>query len=166
MSADDRMVLSNFTMEIATALTTGAIGAVVIYGAMEHSIGWGDAGPEPGYFPFWIGLIIVAASLAVLVQTLVQRVGAGETFLTAEQSRRVASFALPVVLFVPVALYLGLYVATAIYLLATTTLQGKFPLVKAVAIAVAAPIAMFVVFERWFQTPLLKGPLEAALGLY
>jgi hypothetical protein len=166
MSADDRMVLSNFTMEIATSLATAAIGGVVIYGAMEHSIGWGDAGPEAGYFPFWIGLIVMAASFAVLVQTVVQKVGAGETFLTREQSLRVASFAVPVVLFVPVSLYLGLYVATAIYLLATTTLQGKFPLVKAVPIAIAAPVVMFVVFERWFQTPLLKGPLEAALGLY
>lgn len=166
MSADGRMVLSNFTMEIATAIATAAIGGVVIYGAMEHSIGWGDAGPEPGYFPFWIGLIVVAASLAVLVQTVVQRVGAAEVFLTREQFGRVATFAVPVVLFVPVSLYLGLYVATAIYLLVTTTVQGKFPLVKAVPIAVIAPVVMFVVFERWFQTPLLKGPLEAALGLY
>lgn len=166
MSAQDRTIVSRFTMEVATALGAAAIGAVVIYGATEHSIGWGDAGPEPGYVPFWLGLIIMGASLAVLVQTLIQRVGVGETFITREQGLRIAAFSIPVVLFVPVALVLGLYVATAIYLLATTTLQGRFPLIKAVPIAIAAPVVMFVLFERWFQTPLLKGPLEAALGLY
>lgn len=166
MSAEDRTIVSRFTMEVATALGAAAIGALVIYGANEHSIGWGDAGPEPGYVPFWLGLIIVGASLAVLVQTLVQRVGVGDSFMTREQGKRIAAFAIPVALFVPVSLYLGLYVATAIYLLATTTLQGKFPLVKAIPIAIGAPVFMFVLFERWFQTPLLKGPLEAALGLY
>jgi hypothetical protein len=31
-------------------------------------------------------------------------------------------------------------------------------------VAVGLPVALFVMFEVWFKTPLPKGPLEALLG--
>lgn len=55
-------LLSRFTMEVATALFTGLLGSIVCYGSLEFGTGWGDAGPEPGYFPFYVGLIIILAS--------------------------------------------------------------------------------------------------------
>lgn len=163
---EDATLVSRFTMEVATAVATAALGATTMIGASEHSIGWGDAGPEPGYFPFWIGLIVVVASIGAMVQAFVRHRGTGEVFLTRVQGCRLAAFVIPVFLFVPIALFLGLYVTTAIYLLAKMTLQGRYSIRRALPIAVGAPVFLFIVFERWFQVPLLKGPLEAMLGFY
>ena len=86
----ERALVSRTTMEIATALATGAVGAAVMWGAVEHEIGWGDAGPAAGYFPFRIGALIVLGSLANLVLAVMRGAGRGASFLTrrAGQARR------------------------------------------------------------------------------
>lgn len=157
--------ISRFSAEIATALGTGALGAAVAGGASEHGVRWGDAGPEPGMFPFAVGLIIIAASVGNLVQAVRTR-RAGRLFLDGLQARRIASFFLPIVAFVVVAIWLGLYVATALYLAAVMRLQGGYNLLVAIATGIATAAFFFVVLEVWFKVALLKGPLEAALGLH
>src|SRR5690349_4633945 len=117
-------MISRFSAEVATALATLGLGAAAVVGSLEYGIGWGDAGPEPGTFPFYIGLLVMAASLGTLGQTLVGRSALQAVFLDRDQARRVVSFFGPVVLFVPVSIVLGLYVATALYLTLVMWLQG------------------------------------------
>lgn len=159
-------MISRFSAEIATATLTAGLGLVAVVGALEFGIGWGDAGPEPGAFPFYIGLLVLAASLVNLVQATVGREGLRSTFLDHEQAKRVVSFFVPMVIFVVVARLLGLYVASALYLTCVMWLQGGYRLLVSAASGVAAAIAFYLVLEIAFQVPLLKGPLEAALGLY
>ena len=52
MSDRSSTLVSRSAMEMAFALLTMAFGATVISGALEFSIGWGEIGPEAGYFPF------------------------------------------------------------------------------------------------------------------
>lgn len=158
-------MISRFTAEIATAAITAALGLTIVIGALEYGVGWGSAGPEPGAFPFYIGVLIVLASLAVAGQAVAQRHNLAEHFLDGERARRVAAFFLPIVLFVPVAILLGLYVATAIYLFIVMIWQGRYHPLMALAVSVGVAAFFYVVLERGFQVPLLKGPLEAALGL-
>ena len=53
--------LPRFVMEAGVALLTGAFGIAVCYGSIEAGAGWTDMGPDAGYFPFYIGLLIVFA---------------------------------------------------------------------------------------------------------
>jgi hypothetical protein len=154
-------------MEVATALFTGLLGAIICYGSFEFGTGWGDAGPEPGYFPFYVGSIIVVASAFNLGAACVryQRARA-ETFLSVEQGRRVFSFFGPMFLFVLVSSFLGIYVGMILYLFGVMVHQGGYRLPKAAAISVLTAGVNYLLFEVWFQVPLLKGPLEAFLGLY
>ena len=39
-------------------------------GSLRVGIGWADEGPRSGYFPFYIGLLIVAGSLVNFVRAL------------------------------------------------------------------------------------------------
>jgi hypothetical protein len=87
-------------------------------------------------------------------------------FFDREQALRVVAFFVPIVLFVVASLTLGIYVATALYLMLTMWLQGGYRLPISAASGVAASVFFFVVLEYFFQVPLLKGPLEAAIGLY
>ena len=162
----ERALVSRWTMEIATALATGAVGAAVMWGAVEHDIGWGDAGPAAGYFPFRIGALIVLGSLANLVLAFMRHRRDGAVFLTREQGQRVLSFALPLLAFVIISLWLGLYVGAVLYLFFTMVFQGGYRPVVALAVALATAVVMRLVFPMWFKVPLLTGPLEAMLGLY
>jgi hypothetical protein len=159
-------MISRFQAEIATALMTAGLGLTAVAGALEFGVRWGSAGPEPGAFPFYIGLLVVAASIGTLFQAATGRQALQSVFLDREQAKRLASFFIPILFFVPIALLLGLYVATALYLTFVMRAQGGYKLIVAAASGLAAAIIFYVVLEIAFQVPLLKGPLEAALGLY
>jgi hypothetical protein len=162
----ERALVSRKAMEAATALATAAVGAAVIWGAVEHDIGWDDSGPGAGYFPFRIGLLIVLASLANLTLALWRGRTEPSAFLTREQFVRVLSFGLPIVAFVAVSIFLGLYVATVLYLFGVMVFQGGYRPLVALAFGVAVAVVMRLVFPMWFKVPLLTGPLEAWLRLY
>lgn len=51
------------TMEIVVALLLLTAGAVVIGDSMRLGFGWEADVPEPGYFPFYIALAMMGASL-------------------------------------------------------------------------------------------------------
>jgi hypothetical protein len=159
-------MINRFSAEIATATLSAGLGLTAVIGALEFGIGWGDAGPEPGAFPFYIGLLVVAASAGNFIQTIAHRHGLQTVFLDREQAVRVASFFIPMIAFVVIARLLGLYVAAALYLTFVMRVQGKYRLITSAASGVGAAVLFYLVLEVGFQVPLLKGPLEAALGLY
>ena len=167
MEQESTPFISRFAVESAFALLTLAFGALIIKGALEFSIGWGDIGPEAGYFPFRVGTLIVLASLVNLVRAILRRKElAAEVFLTREQTRHVVAFAVPVIALVGVAVGVGIYVATALYLLFTVGLVARHRSWLTIAISLGTPIVLFLLFEYVFLTPLLKGPLEHWLGWY
>ncbi len=167
MQKESAPFVSRLTVEAAFALATCAFGALIIKGALEFSIGWGDIGPEAGYFPFRVGILIILASLINLAWALIRRKAlAADIFLKSEQTRNVAAFAIPVVVLVGVTVVLGLYVAMALYLLYTVGWVGRHRLWVTVAVAVGTPVILFVLFEYIFLTPILKGPLEHWFGWY
>lgn len=149
--------------EAAAGLATAGLGGAIVVGALEYGVGWSAGGPEAGTFPFYVGLIIVAASLGNVVQA--RRHGSAP-FLDAAQLRRVAAFVVPMVLFVAAALVLGLYVATALYVGGVMRIQGGYRWRVAVPVALGTALFFHVVLEVWFKVPLLKGPLEPLLGLH
>ena len=160
------MFLSRFTMEVLTALLTGMLGGLVCHGSFEFGTGWGDAGPEPGYFPFYVGSLIVVASAVNLVAACVRhRRDLAEEFLSAEQGRRILSFFGPMFLFVLACSWLGFYAAMILYLFGVMVFQGGYRVPRAALVSLATAVVNYLLFEIWFQVPLLKGPLEAALGL-
>jgi hypothetical protein len=167
MKQETNPFVSYFAIEAAFALFTCTFGALIIKGALEFNTGWGDIGPEAGYFPFRVGIMIVLASLVNLVWAFIRRKTlAADTFLTSKQTRNVAAFAIPVIALVGVTIGLGLYVAMALYLLFTVGFVGRHRMWVTIAVAVATPVILFVLFEYVFLTPLLKGPLEHWLGWY
>lgn len=163
----DAPLISRLAAEVLLGLVFLGFGAAVLSGALEHEIGWGSGGPQAGYFPFWLGLLIVLGSLVVLAQAVAARGTLRyDVFLTRGAAANVAAFGVPMVLLVPLTLAVGLYVAMALYLVAVLRWRRAHGIGTALAIAAAAPIFCFVVFEQWFQVPLPKGPLEEWLGIH
>ena len=60
--------------------------------------------------------------------------------------------------------FVGLYVASALYMGFYMRWVGRHSWVTVVLIALGVPIGSFLVFEKWFLVPMPKGPLEQWLG--
>ena len=166
MRTTSGVLLTRLTMEIATAVVTALIGAIVCYGSLEFGIGWGDAGPQPGYFPFYVGLIVIIASAVNMGFGIYHHRDRVEEFLTTEQSQRILAFFGPMFLFVLVSSFLGVYVSMILYLFSVMVVQGGYRLPKALAVSLITAVANYFLFEVWFKVPLLKGPLEALIGIH
>jgi len=157
--------MSRRSAEIAFAVITMAVGAVVMRGAWEHDIGWGDSGPEAGYFPFRLGAVIVLGSALNLIAAL--RLGNGAaSFIGRSEAVRVTIFFVPVAGLAWLTPVLGLYVASALYLAVAVCWLAGVGWRRGAAISVGVPLLMFALFELALRTPLPKGPLERAFGIY
>ena len=88
----------------------------------------------------------------------------GETFVSRRAFGRVLAVLIPTIVFIGLIGYLGLYVASAIFIAAFMLFFGRQNPLKAVAVGAGVPFALFMLFEKWFLVPLPKGPLEAWLG--
>jgi putative tricarboxylic transport membrane protein len=148
--------------DILTASVLTALGLLVLGEAVRLGFRWGPDGPQSGFFPFWLALILVGHSVTIIVRAVRRRSDA--PFAGKDQMRSVLTVAIPAVLMVLVTQFLGLYVASALYLAFYVRAVGRHSWVTALGLAVCVPLVTFVVFERWFLVPLPKGPLEAWLG--
>jgi hypothetical protein len=70
----------------------------------------------------------------------------------------------PLLLFVAAIRYVGIYVASAVYIALFMWYFGKYAIWYGLPMGAAVAIALFLMFEVWFLVPLPKGPLEAYLG--
>lgn len=159
------MDISRNTMEIATACVTAAVGGIVCYGATQNGISWND-GPEPGYFPFYIGCLIVFGSLVTIGQTVLRRASVGDIFIDGERLRTVVAFFLPIVALTLVSAWLGLYIGMALYIFYAMRVSAGFRTHTALFTAAVVVAVNFIIFEKIFVVPLLKGPILEHFGIY
>lgn len=163
--SDETPLISHRAMEIATALFFLIASSIVIFDSWKLGVGWKESeGPAAGYFPFYIGVIMAGASLVVLFQGLVQRVGAGKTFVTREGFKSVILVLIPLIIYVATIDHIGIYVASAIYIALFMWHFGKYNIFMGLAVGTGVALGLFAMFEIWFLVPLPKGPLEEFFG--
>ena len=159
---DGPRAASTRTLEIITPLFFLALGAVVMWDSKRIGAGWGNDGPESGYFPFYIGLLMSLATVANLLIAL--KIPKSNSFVSKPKLKLVMAIFLPCLVYLGVMQFMGLYVSSAIFIAVFMRWQGKFSLMKSILSGLGVTIVLFLMFEIWFKVPLLKGPLEAAFG--
>ena len=156
---------SHQAVEIGVALLTLAFGGVIMFGSVQAGMNWGVEGPRPGFFPFYISLFIIGASLINIVNVMTGSDGKPGIFSSWEQLGRVMSVVVPTTLYVVLVSYIGMYVSSALLIAFFMLWLGRYSLWMTLPIAIGIPFVAYVVFERYFQIALPKGPIEYALGL-
>jgi hypothetical protein len=157
-------VTSIRAVDVVASLLLLSLALTLGYDNWRTGAGWESTGPQPGYFPFSLAVILGCASLYGLIAAFLSRKEAADTFVTRAQLRRVMAVFVPTVLFVLATQFLGLYVASFLLIAGFMRLVGKIALWKSLLTALVFTAAMFVTFDIAFDVIMPKGPLEAALG--
>jgi hypothetical protein len=156
--------VSTRAMELVVAALFMAVGTLVMWENWRIGAGWAADGPEAGYFPFYMGLVMFVSSAATFLINLFNRRAQQSNFVDRSQLRLVMQVLVPTAAYVFLIGWLGIYVAAAVFIAFFMWWLGKYPIYKIAPVAVLVPLALFVLFEEWFLVPLPKGPLEAAFG--
>ena len=161
---ESRGRVTYWTMDLVVAAILMGVGALVMVGSYELGAGWSPNGPESGYFPFYIGALILLSSTVTLLVTLFAKRPERIPFVEPEQFKRVLQVLIPSFVFALATDYIGIYVSGALFIACFMWWLGKYPLPKTIMVSVLVPLVLFIVFEVWFLVPLPKGPLEAFFG--
>jgi hypothetical protein len=160
-----RAALRQKSAEIAVAALFLAAGAIVVVDSLRLGAKWAEDGPQAGYFPFIVGLLICVAAAVNLVAVFTWAREEGRVFVEVGQLKMVLSVLVPAAVYVGLIGWLGIYVASALYVAFFMRWLGKYDWWKLAAVSIGNSVFFFLIFEVWFKIPLPKGPLEALLRI-
>jgi hypothetical protein len=160
----DRPVARSRNVDLTVSLLLLAFAILFGWDNWRTGASWASDGPQAGYFPFYLCVLLGAASIYGLVTVLMARDVGQHAFVTREQSVRVLQVLVPTILFVLLTQVLGIYVAAFILTAAFMWFIGRIAVWKALLTSFVFTAAMFLTFEVAFNVIMPKGPLEAAFG--
>jgi putative tricarboxylic transport membrane protein len=148
--------------DVLTASILIIFGGLVLFDATRLGFGWGTDGPQSGFFPFFLALIMVVCCSIIILQEAGR--ANDRRFASWKSLRPVLKVLWPATVAVALMQWLGLYVASALYLGFYMRWVGRHSWIAVAALSVGVPVVTFLVFEKWFLVPMPKGPLETWLG--
>ena len=160
---EPRAVTSTRAVDIVVSLLLLAFAALMGWDNWKSGAGWASDGPKAGYFPFYLSLLLAAASLFGLVKALLDRRSAGSPFVNRDQLRRVMQVLVPTFLFCLLTQWLGIYVASLLLVAGFMRFVGGIAWWKSLLTSFVFAAAMFVTFDVAFDVIMPKGPIEALL---
>jgi putative tricarboxylic transport membrane protein len=145
-------------VEVGVTIAMIVFGAAVIAGSLQVGIGWGPEGPKAGFFPFYLGVVIILASLMNLLAAMA--IEPRKLFAEWSQLVSVLSVVIPTAIYVVAVPWTGIYAASLILIWAFMMWLGRYSVAMSAAVSIGTVVAIYLMFEKWFLVPLPKGPIE------
>jgi len=161
---DSPPVASTRTVECVVYGLLVLLALVLGFDNWRSGMGWAKDGPQTGYLPFYLCVILGGAALYGLVTALASRWRVTDTFVTRDQLRRVAQVFVPTFLFCVLTQWLGLYIASFLLVAGFMRFIGRIALWKSLLTSFLFAAIMFATFEVAFDVIMPKGPIEALFG--
>jgi hypothetical protein len=151
-------------VDLVVAILVFAVGALVAWDSYRLGASWASDGPQAGYFPFRIGLLLCICGAVVAVQSVLRIKTDRTIFVAYPQLKQVMVILLPSALYVLGIQLIGIYVPSAIFIALFMKFAGHYSWLRSVVVGGGVSVVSFVLFEIWFKIPLPKGPVENLLG--
>src|SRR6266566_196465 len=161
---DDPSIAKSRSVDFVVLLLLLALACLLGWDSARVGNAWADDGPQAGYFPFYLSVLLGAACVFGLARLLARSEGAAEGFITRHQLTRVMQVFVPTLAFVIATEFLVLYVASFLLVAGFMWLIGGMALWKSALTSFLFAAAMFLTFEIAFNVIMPKGPLEATFG--
>jgi len=163
--ADDSPAMTTTrSIEVVVYLLLLALALLLGFDNWRSGMGWAKDGPQSGYLPFYLCVILAGAALWGLGAAWLTRAKPARTFVTRDQFRRVMQVFVPTLLFVLLVQWLGIYVASFLLVAGFMSVIGRIAVWKSLLTSFLFALIMFVTFEVAFDVIMPKGPIEAILG--
>src|SRR5690242_13328726 len=104
---EPKAAFSQKSAEIALAALFFALGLVVMFDSVRLGAKWAEDGPQAGYFPFYVALILCAASAANLALAVVSARDKGRAFVERGQLKLVLAVLVPAAVYVALVGWIG-----------------------------------------------------------
>ncbi len=157
-------VVGRRPVETATLAAVLAFSLLMAWDNWRTGIHWESTGPQAGYFPFYVAMIMAGACAWGLVLEFAKRATPDSPFVRRNQFKRVMQVFVPTLLYVPATQWLGLYVSSLILVAGFMIWVGRLKPWVSIVTGLVFSVAMFVTFEVAFDVIMPKGPLERLLG--
>jgi putative tricarboxylic transport membrane protein len=157
-------LVSRRVVDIVVSLLLLALAALLAYDNWRTGRSWDSTGPQAGYFPFYLSLLLGAAAVYGLIKEILARREPDEVFVAQDQFRRVLQVFIPTLVFCLATQWLGLYVASFLLVAGFMMYVGRIAAWKSLLTAALFVLVMFVTFDVAFDVIMPKGPLEALIG--
>ena len=154
---------SHRLVEMGVGVAMVAFGAIIIYGSLQVGIGWGAEGPKSGFFPFYLGVVIIGSSVINVLAANTQ--DRRKVFANWSQLRSVLAVVIPTAIYVAAVPWAGIYLSSVVLIAVFMKWLGRYGVAMCATISIGVMVATFLMFEKWFLVPLPKGPIEDWLGL-
>lgn len=137
-------------VEIGVVIVLIALSGLLFYEAFRLGPGWGESGPQPGFFPFVLTLFMVTGALGVLYVT-VRKPDRRPFFEVSHEVEDLLKVGMPIVIAVLAIRWLGLYITSGLYLAIFMAWYGRFRWDKALAGGVALPAILWILLREGFN---------------
>jgi putative tricarboxylic transport membrane protein len=157
-------VVGRRPVEVATLSLVLAFALLMMWDNWHTGARWESTGPQAGYFPFYVSLILAGACLWGLVTEAMARGVPSDPFVRRNQFGRVLQVFVPTLLYVPAVQWLGIYLSSFILVAGFMRFVGRIRWWACLVTAFVFAASMFAVFDVAFDVIMPKGPLERLFG--
>jgi hypothetical protein len=145
-----------FKLEMIFNYILTLLGLGIVFVATRY--GFGSPGePGPGFFPFFIGLLIII--FGVILLSISRGTKATELFPSIEGLKRFWAMAVAFVVWLLLLHYLGYILITFLITLAMAKIMGLEGWLKPVLLSLGTTVFIYLLFDVWFYTDLPRGIL-------
>ncbi len=145
--------------DLVVAVILVALGVLVLSDSVRLGFTWGRSGPQAGFFPFWLAVILIVCSVLTFTRAMIKyrKEGAGKPLMPPGAIKPIMWVLLPAIGMVVLTSLVGLHVAAALYLAFYMRAVGKIGWATTLAVAILVPLSMYIAFDKLFLVPLPQG---------
>jgi len=160
-----------FMASFWAALSVAIILEVRFIPFTRQPVGWEKGlGPEAGWFPYWLAVLMLVCSLIVLIPKVLRGVKEGlaedQAFVSVEGFIAVMRAVLPMVIYVVTLPWLGFYLGSTLYLVYYLRAVGKHSWTLSLLTGTIFSVTIFLIFENALKLTLAKGFIEPILNQF
>lgn len=141
--------------ELISAVVSIVISLIALVEAVRLGFGWQADGPEAGFALFWLSVLMLICSGAILANA-VRSKDTEEFFVSKEGMMEAIRIAFTSVLITIGIIYMGVYISTLVYCVLFSRWLGKHRWPAVVAFSIITTLAIFFGMEQGLKLPLPK----------
>ena len=142
--------ISRHAVEVGVTIVLLALAGLIFYDTMRLGPGWGESGPQPGFFPFVLIIFLVAGAVGVMVLSAIKP-DRRPFFEVSDEIKDLLKVGIPIAIAVLAVRWAGLYVTSGVYLALFMAWYGRFRWYQALAGGLVLPLAMWLTLREGFN---------------